>query len=296
MKLQEWFGDDGAKPFVVALEESVVHPLATAIIHGINPEHHFEKDVVQNVKQIPALGITGEVNGSPVAIGNEKLLQQFEISIDESFRQKMSEYLDQGWTALAVCRDHNVVAVCGVGDAIRSDAQATIATLKERGWTVGILSGDHPKVVETVAQQVGITSELAQGSVSSEQKLEIVQAGMNDGAVVMVGDGVNDSAALAAASVGIAVHGGAETSLHAATVYLDRQGLTPILELMNGSSKTVSTIHRNFFASISYNLVAVVLAMGGMITPLIAAVLMPISSLTVLTIAMSNRAFKGATT
>lgn len=295
MKLQEWYGDDDAKAFTVELEKSVVHPLATAIICEIHEQVTNESNPVQNIQHIPAMGITGEFNGRRVAIGNEKLIAHFNITSEDSFQQKMIDYLERGWTPLAVCCGQHVVAVCGIGDAVRSDAKETVSSLKEMGWTVGIISGDHPKIVESVARQIGIAPELTHGGVSPEEKLKIVQEGMKDHAVVMVGDGVNDSAALAAASVGIAVHGGAETSLQSATVYLDRQGLTPILELMNGSSKTVTTIHRNFFASISYNIMAVVLAMGGMITPLIAAVLMPISSLTVLTLAMCNQAFKGTT-
>ncbi len=108
----------------------------------------------------------------------------------------------------------------------------------------------------------------------------------------MVADGVNDSAALAAASVGIAVHGGAEASLQAAAVYLNRPGLAPLKELIDGARMTNRVIYRNLGISLVYNVFAAGLALGGMINPLVAALLMPVSSLTVLILSFVNRAFQ----
>lgn len=130
------------------------------------------------------------------------------------------------------------------------------------------------------------------GDVSPEDKLAFILEGSENGTTVMVGDGVNDSAALAASGVGIAVEGGAAASLQAADVYLSQPGLRGILELMRGAKQTVRTIHMNFAASLGYNVTAAALAMTGQISPLIAAILMPLSSLTVLSIAFLNPAFR----
>lgn len=294
MAVRAWFGDESVKSVVVALERAVVHPLADAIVRDLSADGH-EKPQVADVKSLSGMGVTGMFNGLSMAVGNETLLSHVDGQAEDKFLKKMDDYRAYGWTTICVAVDGDVVAVCAVGDEIRDDVTTTISDMKNRGWSVGILSGDHPEVVQSVARQVGIEPDLARGHVSPEDKLKTIREHKTAGPVVMVGDGVNDSAALAAADVGIAVHGGAETSLHAATVYLDRHGLSPILELIDGAGQTLKTIYRNFATSICYNLAAVGICMAGLINPLIAAVLMPISSLSVLSIAMLNKAFQRKT-
>jgi Cu2+-exporting ATPase len=154
-----------------------------------------------------------------------------------------------------------------------------------------MLSGDHPDVAAAVGAQLGLASERIQGGVTPEDKLFAVTAAAQRGPVVMIGDGVNDAAALAAATVGIAVHGGAEASLAAADVYLSRPGLAPIVDLIVASRRTLGVIRINFAAALFYNALAATLAVTGLINPLIAAILMPVSSLTVLTLSFKARTF-----
>jgi Cu2+-exporting ATPase len=131
------------------------------------------------------------------------------------------------------------------------------------------------------------------GGVGPEEKLAAVERARLGGPVFMVGDGVNDAGALSAASVGIAVHGGAEASLSAADIFLTRPGVGSVLELVLGARRTLRVISRNLAFSLVYNVIGVALAITGLIGPLIAAVLMPLSSLTVVTSSFRARTFGG---
>jgi Cu2+-exporting ATPase len=155
-------------------------------------------------------------------------------------------------------------------------------------WRPEILSGDAQPVVAIVARTVGIESNSAHGAMTPEAKLTAVRESRKSAPVLMVGDGVNDAAALAAADVGIAVHGGAEASLAAADVYIAAPGLTPLAYLVDSSRRTLGVIHRNLAISLAYNLFTCSLAAAGKMNPLLCAILMPISSASVLAIAIAS--------
>jgi Cu2+-exporting ATPase len=148
------------------------------------------------------------------------------------------------------------------------------------GWQVEVLSGDHPAAVQSIASQIKVAPDAARGAATPEDKLRAVRS-TGEETVAMVGDGVNDAAALAAATVGIGVHGGAEAVLAAADVYLGRPGLAPVVELLEGSRRTLGVIRRNMIFSLAYNVVAVSFAITGHMSPILAAILMPLSSMTV---------------
>jgi Cu2+-exporting ATPase len=163
--------------------------------------------------------------------------------------------------------------------------------LRAAGWRVGILSGDHPRVVASVARVLSISESDAVGAATAEDKLRVVEQAAGTGPVVMVGDGVNDAAALSAATVGVAVHGGAEAAMAVADVFLAEQGIDALDRLFRGATRTMSVIRRNLTFSLIYNVVGATLAMGGWIGPLTAAILMPLSSLTVITYSFRARTF-----
>jgi Cu2+-exporting ATPase len=155
-----------------------------------------------------------------------------------------------------------------------------------------VLSGDDAAVVADVGERLGFPRETLQGDASPEEKLAVIEHLNSKGPVVMVGDGVNDASAIARASVGIGVRGGAEASLAAADVYLVRPGLGPLVDLVEGAGRTLHVIRRNIAFSLAYNLVGAGLAMTGVINPLIAAIMMPASSLTVVLASWRSRTFE----
>jgi len=179
----------------------------------------------------------------------------------------------------------DIQALVALSDSARPDAAVVVDKLTRIGWEPEVLSGDVDGAVQRIAQAVGV--DRFRGRVEPEGKLARVRELQRSGEVVcMVGDGVNDAAALAAADVGVAVHGGAEASLAAADVYASRPGLGALAELRTLSSITMRTIRLNLGLSLAYNAVGITLSASGHMDPLVAAILMPISSVSVLTLAL----------
>lgn len=293
-------GREDAKRWVVALERHSSHPIARALLAAFaDPEALSKVDSrdmeieFTEVVQTTGGGLIGKRDGRCVMVGSPDFLQLQGVRMDREMEQALDGVIADGHTPVLLAVDGVVTAVMGIGDPLRPDAADAVAALRRMGHHVQLLSGDHPAVVARVADALEIAESDARGAATPEDKLAVVQHLVGAGHVVMVGDGVNDTAALAAASVGVAVHGGAEASLAAADIYLSRAGLWPIVELMQAAHATVRTIRRCFAASLIYNVVASSLAMTGLIGPLTAAVLMPLSSLTVVILVVTSRTFGG---
>ncbi|HVT82087.1 MAG TPA: heavy metal translocating P-type ATPase [Phycisphaerae bacterium] len=290
ISLQFWEGCEAIKPLVAAIEGHATHPLARAFVKALGATTLAAADVQQDM----AGGISGTVEGRRLLIGSPAFVAAHCGAIAASWEQAVKRCLSRGLTPVLVAERGTVVAVAGFGDTVRPDARPALDRLRAQGWQIGILSGDHPDIVYRVAEQLEIDPTHAQGGLTPEQKLAHVRQALAAASrpVVMVGDGVNDAAALAAATVGIAVHGGAEASLAAAGIYLTKPGLGAIVDAVSAARSTLRVIRRSLAASITYNIFAVSLALTGLINPLVAAVLMPISSITVLSLAFSVRTFK----
>lgn len=290
MSLARWHGPEAVKPLVAALENRASHPLARALRAGLPNDDTL---VVSDVEQTARGGIEGVVGGRRVCIGSREFAQSRSQDANAEIERFAATAADESLTPVLIAVDGRLVAAAALGDTLRSDAPASVARLRRLGWRVQMLSGDHPAVVDRVAAALGIAAEDRRGGVAPEEKLDVVRDLARRGSVVMVGDGVNDAAALAAAHVGIAVHGGAEASFAAADVYIATEGLAPIVELIEASQRTVRVIRRNLVASLCYNAASVSLAIFGLITPLVAAILMPVSSITVVALTASARTFGG---
>lgn len=288
MQLCEWSGPATILDRVAALEAGVEHPIAIALrqavpaARGVVTQRHVE----------PGFGVEGVVDGETLIVGSPRYVERRTSALPPFIQAAVERVRVRGLTPIVCARDGLVEAVGGLGDALRPDAKAAVHALSKLGHEVVLLSGDEPAVAYAIGRDLGLDIGSIEGLASPERKLERVRAALASGRrVFMVGDGVNDAAALAAATVGIAVSGGAEASLEAADVYLAKPGLEPLLELMRGSARTLAAIRRCLRASLVYNAVNVVLAMTGVLNPLVAAVLMPLSSLTVVTLAFRARTF-----
>jgi Cu2+-exporting ATPase len=287
-RLVHWEGDESVKPAVAALEARSSHPVARALAEALGASSLAVSDVEQRQGE----GISGVVAGERIDVGSAAyVLDQLGCGHGAWARDAVSAAAEAANTPIVVARSGRVVAVAALGDGIRSDARRAIEMLRRDGWSVRILSGDEPRVVRAVAARLGIDASDAIGGASPEDKIGAVEEALARGPVVMVGDGVNDAAALARATVGVAVSGGAEASLAAADVYMRLAGLLPIVELCRGSRRAVRTIHTNLGVSLAYNALAVGITMLGLVNALTAAVIMPLSGLTVLTIALRARTF-----
>lgn len=283
-----WQGDDADFARLAALEAQVVHPIATAVVRhaerlGLTPP--------RAQAEAGTGGVMGMVDGHRIVAGHARFVAEATgTPIPEAFMKPATGWVHEGHSPLFVARDGRVIGVCALGDPIRDDARATVDGLRARGWSVGILSGDHADVVRSVGIQLGLDPKDCRGGLLPQDKVRIVERREAGGApTVMVGDGVNDSGALMAATVGVAVRNGAEASMRAAPVYLGRPELGALLELLDGARSTVQTIRITLGISLAYNAIAVTLAGLGTMSPLVAALLMPASSLTVIAVAVSRR-------
>jgi len=289
-----WVGDHQAKPLVAALEAHSAHPIARALVAGLHNEGQAgtpPPSTVTDVRQMPEGGLIGTVDGRNIVVGSSQFVRSRGVVIPPDMVAAERDAVARGQSPVLAVVEDRCVATVGLGDPIREDVRGAIDEIKELGWDVRILSGDHPEVVGAVGRELGIPDGDAFGDVTPENKVDYVGTAIREGRVVMVGDGVNDAAALSAATVGIAVHGGAEASLAAADVYLNRPGVAPIVDLVRAAGKTLRTIRRSLAVSFCYNAIAASLAVCGVIGPLVAAILMPISSFTVLALVYASPTF-----
>lgn len=290
----DFAGDPEVQPRIAAMEAQSSHPYAKALLAAYGPSDADPDPVVlDDLEEVQGSGMRGTLDGTLCLLGSVRFMEEEQQQLPAQLRAKFDDFLDRALTPILYAQNGTVVAVAGLGDALRDDAKQSLQLLKDAGWQIGILSGDHPRVVEAIGIELELDLNNCHGAVAPEEKLEWVTRHRNDERpTVMVGDGVNDAAALAAAGVGVAVHGGAEASLAAADVFLAKPGLQPLTQLIRGSARTVRVIKGNLLLSLSYNVLGVILAMTGTISPALAAILMPVSSLTVISTSYRARTFR----
>ena len=285
-----WIGEPSALADAACVEMHSAHPVARAVVDGFGESAGAQAKAV-GVREIPGLGIEGRVGAKLVRVGSMRFMRERSATVSDEVQTYAAECTVAGLAPLFIAIDGCVAAVIGIGDPIRADARSTVSRLQRAGWKIVLASGDDPVVTSGVAKALGLEARNAHGGLSPEEKLAFVLRADLARPVVMVGDGVNDLAALAAADVGVAVRNGAQASHHVADVCLAARGLRPLERFIVGSRSTMRAIRVNLAVSVGYNAAGGVLAFAGLVNPLVAAILMPLSGLTVLVLALRMPSF-----
>ena len=287
LDLAAWSGDESVKPLLRAAEGASGHPIARAVQRAFS-----ENELICSDRVDLAGGLAARVSGHELLVGSSAMIRGKLGSLPDWVIGLVRTHAAAGRTPIVIAVSGKVRAVAAFADQVRADAAASLNALRALGFRLQVLSGDQQQVVDAVVAQLGVRFVAAYGGASPESKLLTVSNLRAGGQrVFMVGDGVNDAAAMAAANVGIAVHGGAEACLAAADVFTTRAGLAPVVLAAEGSRRTLRVIRWGIALSLAYNVIGIVLAVSGRLDPLLAAVLMPASSITVVACALRAATF-----
>ncbi|MEU9101572.1 heavy metal translocating P-type ATPase [Streptomyces sp. NPDC048361] len=275
-----------------ALEHSSEHPIARAVADGAAAEVGT-LPTPEDFATLAGLGVQGVVDGHAVLVGREKLLTEWSIDLTPALKRAKEEAEAAGRTAIAVAWDGEARAVLEVADAIKETSPEAIERLRTLGLTPILLTGDNRAVAEAVAAEVGIETVYAE--VMPQDKVDVVKSLQAEGrSVAMVGDGVNDAAALAQADLGLAMGTGTDAAIEAGDLTLVRGDLRAAADAIRLSRKTLRTIKSNLFWAFAYNVAALPLAAAGLLNPMIAGAAMAFSSVFVVGNSLRLRSFKPA--
>ncbi|MFI2078684.1 heavy metal translocating P-type ATPase, partial [Streptomyces triculaminicus] len=286
-----------------ALEHASEHPIARAIADGATTRTGA-LPTPESFENIAGLGVQGVVDGHAVLVGREKLLAMgappgpelvggpwgrvIELPVELAAAKAAAEA--EGRTAVAVAWDGQARGVLTVADAVKDTSAAAIAELRRLGLTPVLLTGDNKAVAEAVAREVGIDEVIAE--VLPQDKVDVVKRLQAEGrTVAMVGDGVNDAAALATADLGLAMGTGTDAAIEAGDLTLVRGDLLVAADAIRLSRRTLGTIKGNLFWAFGYNIAALPLAAAGLLNPMIAGAAMAFSSVFVVTNSLRLRRF-----
>ena len=268
---------------VGSLEKKSTHPIGKAFEDYLN-ENKIETLDVKDFKDVSGYGIIGKIAENEVILGNSKILDKYDVK--NSHKQDEKKLAKEGNSIIYVVINNEISAIIGVNDIVRENSKEVISKLNKNKIETVMLTGDNTQTAEKIAKEIGITTVIS--NVTPREKTEAVKKLKEEGKYVMMcGDGINDSPALASSNIGVSVNSGTDIAMDSSDVILTRNDLNSILNLINISKKTIRNIKQNLFWAFFYNSLMIPIAMGAFrkwgvtINPMIASLAMVISSLTV---------------
>ncbi|WP_058996505.1 heavy metal translocating P-type ATPase [Haloarcula sp. CBA1127] len=286
-------------------EHASEHPLAEAIVEGAR-DRGIEVEDPDEFENVPGQGVKATTRHGRVLVGNRKLLS--EVGVDTAPAEERMDTLErEGKTAMLVALaedaggdgtegdsdpDYRLIGIVADADTVKESAKAAVSGLRERGLGVWLITGDNERTARAVAEEVGIDPDNVMADVLPEDKADAVDDLQSDGdQAMMVGDGVNDAPALAAASVGCAIGSGTDVAIEAGDVTLLRDDPADVVKAIRISEATLQKIKQNLFWALGYNTVMIPLASLGLLQPVLAAAAMAASSVSVLANSLAFRRY-----
>ncbi|ORO58330.1 copper-translocating P-type ATPase [Streptococcus oralis subsp. oralis] len=267
-----------------SLEEASQHPLAQAIIKRAS-EAGLELQPVENFQALHGKGVSGQINGKQVLLGNAKMLDGMDIS--SAYQEKLEELEKEAKTVVYLAVDNEIKGLLALQDIPKENAKLAISQLKKRGLRTVMLTGDNAGVARAIADQIGIEEVIA--GVLPEEKAHEIHQLQQAGKVAFIGDGINDAPALSVADVGIAMGAGTDIAIESADLVLTTNNLLGLARAFDMSKKTFNRILLNLFWASIYNLIGIPIAagvfsgIGLVLNPELAGLAMAFSSVSVLT-------------
>ena len=260
-----------------SLEKNSEHPLSKAIVDKANLKKYKE---VKGFKILRGRGVEGKIGKKSIVIGNSTLMKEKGINLKE-FNNKIEEFEDKGYTTISVAENRKVLGIMGIADAVKDDSVRAVSILNSQGYRTVMITGDNERTAKAIAREVGIKEVIA--NVLPEDKAKKVIELQRRAMVAFIGDGINDAPALKQSNVGIAMGTGTDIAIEAGDLVLARGSLMGVVGAINLSKATFSKIKQNLFWAFAYNVIAIPLAVGGILHPIIAEIAMAASSITVVT-------------
>ncbi|MDV2464879.1 copper-translocating P-type ATPase [Elizabethkingia anophelis] len=273
--------------FAANLNQNSTHPLAEAIIKKAK-EKGLSLEQASNFENISGKGVSGQTGGKEVLVGNESLLKQYNITIDQAIAEQITAEQEQGKTVSFVTIDHKIAGYVAITDPIKVTSKEAVHQLMQMGVDVVMITGDNRKTAKAVADNLGIKHYIAQAL--PEDKLNEIRKLQETGKIVaMAGDGINDAPALAQSDIGIAMGTGTDVAIESAEITLLKGDLKGIVKAKVLSHKLVRNIKQNLLFAFLYNVLGIPIAagilypsMGILLSPMIAAAAMSFSSVSVI--------------